>query len=148
MNYLKKILFKIIPSDHFSSKYPISIKGIIIINKRVVLLKNERNEWELPGGKIEIDESPEECLIREIKEELSIVTTIVSIVDVWMYNILEKVNVLIITYHCNCKIIDENKLIISKEHKEVGTFSFDEVESLNMPKGYKNSIVKIKNNYL
>ena len=35
-------------------------------------------KWEFPGGKIESNESSEECLIREIKEELNIDIEIVK----------------------------------------------------------------------
>lgn len=35
-------------------------------------------KWELPGGKIEPKESSEECLLREIKEELNIEVEIVK----------------------------------------------------------------------
>jgi len=36
------------------------------------LVKNNRNEWELPGGRLEPNELTEETLEREIYEELNI----------------------------------------------------------------------------
>lgn len=134
-----------IPSDINSIMFPISIKGVVFVNNKIVLLKNERDEWELPGGKIEINENPEECLIREINEELNLNCSVSKLIDVWMYNILNKVNVFIVTYLCEKLIINTEILKISHEHKELGLFSIDEIDNLNMPQGYKNSIKKIIN---
>jgi 8-oxo-dGTP pyrophosphatase MutT (NUDIX family) len=142
MNFFLKAIFRVIPSDYFSKKYPVSVKGIVKVNDKIVLLKNEREEWELPGGKIELPETTEQCLIREIKEELDMISEIQSLVDVWMYNISGKVNVLIITFLCKPVQMDETKIKVSNEHKEVGFFGKDEIPALNMPDGYKNSILK------
>ena len=32
--------------------FPVSIKGVLVEAGRVVLLENERDEWELPGGRL------------------------------------------------------------------------------------------------
>ena len=63
---------RFIKTDNISDKFPISIKAIIIDDNKVLCLKNERNEWDLPGGKIEFNEDIENCLIREIKEETNL----------------------------------------------------------------------------
>ncbi len=36
--------------------FPVSVKGVAVQGRRVLLLENERMEWELPGGKLELGE--------------------------------------------------------------------------------------------
>ena len=52
--------------------WPVSVKGVLFVGGDIVLLKNERDEWELPGGRLEAGEEPGLCLVREISEELGI----------------------------------------------------------------------------
>jgi|SRR6185437_5233191 len=126
------------PTDGNADLFPVSIKGVLAIDGKVVLLKNERNEWELPGGKLEPGEAPIECVVREIHEELDLRVNVDCILDAWVYDILSQVKVLIVTY--GCQLMIRNPISISHEHKAVGMFALDEIEGLNMPDGYKRSI--------
>jgi 8-oxo-dGTP pyrophosphatase MutT (NUDIX family) len=119
--------------------YPVSIKGVVVRDGRVLLLRNERDEWELPGGRIEPGESPEQCVAREIAEETQWTVATGPILDTWMYyiNVAEK-NVFIVTYGCYPDADAEP--VLSHEHKEVGLFTEHEVADLTMPDGYKRSI--------
>ena len=49
--------------------------GKILIAKRSVT-SSLPNKWEFPGGKVEVGESPEECLARELLEEFKIFFTV------------------------------------------------------------------------
>src|SRR5215470_17439112 len=70
------------------------------IGQRSVLLKNERAEWELPGGRLEAGESPPVCVVREIREELAIDVAVDALLDSWLYEVLPGREVLIVTYGC------------------------------------------------
>ena len=127
-----------LPQDNRSYRFPVSVKGVVLHTERVVLLKNEREEWELPGGKLEPGESPESCVIREIYEELGLRVTTGPLLDSWVYHIAAGVDVLIVTY--GCYPAPFARLTHSPEHKAVGLFALQEVEALPMPEGYKKSI--------
>ncbi|MEA1946676.1 MAG: (deoxy)nucleoside triphosphate pyrophosphohydrolase [Thermodesulfobacteriota bacterium] len=51
--------------------------AILINDEKIIIAKRKStgklpNKWEFPGGKIEINETPEQCLKREMKEEFDI----------------------------------------------------------------------------
>ncbi|MDE3058865.1 MAG: (deoxy)nucleoside triphosphate pyrophosphohydrolase [Bacteroidota bacterium] len=55
--------------------------GIIQLGSQVLVCQRKKNaryglQWEFPGGKLENGELPEQCLQRELREELSIEATI------------------------------------------------------------------------
>lgn len=124
--------------DNAAFRFPVSVKGVILRNGHVVLLKNERDEWELPGGKLEPAESPETCVAREIREELQLEVEPARLLDTWVYEIGPSVRVLIITY--GCAETSERQAVLSHEHKQLQWFPLAEVESLRMPRGYKVSV--------
>nr|WP_110051104.1 NUDIX domain-containing protein [Nocardiopsis sp. L17-MgMaSL7] len=120
--------------------FPVSVKGVVVRDGRVLLLRNERDEWELPGGKIELGETPEECLAREIEEETGWPVTVAQILDSWMYHITQvDKHVFIVTYGCH--VDSDAPVVVSSEHKEAGLFTEDEVPRLTMPEGYKRSVL-------
>ena len=127
-----------LPQDNRAYRFPVSVKGVVLHAERVVLLKNEREEWELPGGKLEPGESPEGCVIREIYEELGLHVSPGPMLDSWIYHITAGVDVLIVTY--GCYPAPFASVTHSPEHKAVGLFTLQEIHALPMPEGYKKSI--------
>jgi 8-oxo-dGTP pyrophosphatase MutT (NUDIX family) len=124
----------------FAQDFPVSIKGILFFQDHVPLLLNERNEWELPGGRLEVqDETPEKCVCRELKEELSCEARVEKLIDCWLYNVLPGRHVLIVTYLCSTQQTLES-LAMSNEHRQLGVFEISRIPSLNMPAGYVRSI--------
>ncbi len=126
------------PAGGSSPVWPVSIKGVLFVGQQVVLLKNERDEWELPGGRLEAGEEPDLCLIREISEELGIAVRVADLLDCWRYPVLPAREVLIVTY--GLQPLQEAELQLSHEHKALGRFPIGEIATLRMPEGYRRSI--------
>jgi 8-oxo-dGTP pyrophosphatase MutT (NUDIX family) len=122
--------------------FPISVKGVVLDPQgRVLLLKNERAEWELPGGKLEGSETPEQRVEIEIREESGWGASAEQLLDVWLYEPIPGRQVFIVTYGCTATDA-RRPPVVSHEHKEAGLFHRQEVSDLVMPQGYKDSIAR------
>jgi 8-oxo-dGTP pyrophosphatase MutT (NUDIX family) len=119
-------------------RLPVSVKAVVGRDGCVVLLRNDRDEWELPGGKLEAGESPEACVVREVREETGWHIELLALLDVWVYVPEPKRSVFVVTYAAIP--MSEADLVVSVEHKELRLVPIREVEMLRMPDGYKRSI--------
>ncbi|GAA2720451.1 MULTISPECIES: NUDIX hydrolase [Streptomyces] len=122
--------------------WPVSVKAVALDIHQRVLLCNERDEWELPGGRLEpSDDSPETTVERELLEETGWEVKAGPLIDggVWIYEPIPGRRVLIVTYGCTV-LTPHEKPVVSHEHKQVGLFAADDVPALNMPDGYKRAI--------
>jgi 8-oxo-dGTP pyrophosphatase MutT (NUDIX family) len=119
-------------------QFPVSIKGVLFKSGSVVLLENDRGEWELPGGRLERGETPEACLAREVTEELGIAVDIGPLLDCWLFEVLPKREVLIVTYGLHPR--DNSALRVSEEHRRIGLFTLDQIDRVPLPRGYHRAV--------
>lgn len=120
--------------------FPVSIKGVLQSPEGlVVLMLNERDEWELPGGRIELGETAPQCLAREIDEELAVEVSVGEPLDSYLFEVIPGKHVFISTYRC--QLLGGFVPTISHEHKEIGLFEPSQLP-VNLPRGYRESIIK------
>jgi mutator protein MutT len=117
---------------------PVSVKLVIDCYGRVPLLRNERREWELPGGKLEVGETPETGVCREVREELGLSIDHVEIIDSWVYEITPTRHVFIVSYGAVYRGDEEPRH--SAEHNALRLFDYSDIEELVMPSPYKRTI--------
>ncbi len=89
--------------------------GRVLISKRPAG-KHMSGFWEFPGGKLEIGETPEECLIREIKEEIDInLSNFCFSPLTFSLNEYDEFNILLLLYVCR----EWEGIILGKEKQEL-----------------------------
>jgi 8-oxo-dGTP pyrophosphatase MutT (NUDIX family) len=117
---------------------PTSIKGVLLIDGEVVLVRNSRHEWELPGGRLENGEDHAQTLEREFAEELSIAVRMSAPIDSYLFEVIPGRTVFIVTY--GCRLIGDFRPRISDEHIEHCVWPVNRLSELQLPPGYRRSI--------
>ncbi|MDD8049630.1 MAG: NUDIX domain-containing protein [Thomasclavelia sp.] len=111
-------------------KFHITVKGIVVNSKKVLILKRVRPStdglgyWELPGGGLQYKETPDEALHREIREETGLEVDILHL-GYTFTKIRDDYQTIGIGYLCKTS---STNVQISNEHTE---YKFVDIVDLN-----------------
>jgi 8-oxo-dGTP pyrophosphatase MutT (NUDIX family) len=121
---------------------PVSVKGILFHQHRVLLLLNDRGEWELPGGRPDAGEGHEAALRREMREETGLDVEVGALVGEHRFEVLPARFVQVIAYACT--LAGATVARSSREHLEMRWVPLAElggtIAGHRLPAGYLGAI--------
>jgi mutator protein MutT len=128
---------------------PIVGVGAIIIRKGSILLEKRANEpgrgkWSVPGGLVELGESPEDAVIREVKEETCLRAKKPKLLDVVNTVTLDengkvKYNFVIVDYFVE---VEEGEAFAASDAAELRWVPLHEVFDYQLTKSIKEFFEK------
>ncbi len=98
-----------------------------------------KDGWEFPGGKIEVNESPEKAIVREIKEELDTEISVEKEIGTIEYD-YPAFHISMTCFWCSVKSGDLKLL----EHEDAKWITLSEIDSVDWLPADKEILPKIK----
>ena len=122
--------------------YPTSIKGVVIHDGCVLLLLNERGEWDLPGGRPDPGEDHRAALVREVREEAGLSVEVGALLDDHLFEVLPQRFVRIVAYAC--QLVGAGDVVLGDEHLETRWVPIsalgETIDGRPLPAGYLGAI--------
>ncbi len=113
--------------------------GIVKKGNKYLLTKRQESEpedrqfngkWQFPGGGLEFGEDIEECLFREMKEEIGVDVRILGLVPKIFSSVRKGWQGIFITYLCEL-VNSDDPIVINDEASEYNWFSLEEIAQLD-----------------
>ena len=104
-------------------------QGKFLLVKRSDKARGEHHYWELPGGRMEFGETPENALQRELMEETGLSANILCPIQTWSFFREEETQIVGITFLCKA---ETDKVQLSSEHDDFTWVRFDEITQYNI----------------
>jgi 8-oxo-dGTP pyrophosphatase MutT (NUDIX family) len=124
---------------------PTSVKGVLIHRDSVLLLLNERGEWDLPGGRPDPGEDHRAALKREVQEEAGLAVEVGEALSDYLFEVVPGRFVRILPF--TCRLVGGGDVVLSHEHLETRWLPIAELAAFIhghvLPQGYLGAIRQV-----
>lgn len=118
-------------------RIPVSAKAVIEVGGRVLLGRNDRDEWELPGGRLEPGERVADAIRREVLEETGLDVAVGRLLLADTFDPVPGRTVLIVAH--TARVLGGH-VTASGEHAELAWTAPDRLGALALPAIYRDAI--------
>ena len=122
--------------------------AIIELENKILIAQRKAKDslfgglWEFPGGKIEDGETPEECMARELKEELEIEVEVGRLIISNKHRYPNGIFELLVY-----KVEHISGNFVLNDHDEIKWITIDEISKFDFPPANTPIINYLKNSY-
>lgn len=126
-----------------ANAWPVNLQGILLRGHQVLLVKNDRQQWELPGGRADEEESLEKALARQCHKQTGLTVQVGTITAVDLFRpSMDKPQVLLLFYPLS--EADATQVItLSDPYVAYLWASLDDLSNLGVPDIYGQAVSRV-----
>jgi ADP-ribose pyrophosphatase YjhB (NUDIX family) len=125
---VKTMNFNMTIDEHNTDNYKninerIAVRAVIMKDSHILLVQSNRGDFKFPGGGVEIDESHEDCLKREVSEETGYTQCVVTnkigtIIERKKDDFVQNALFQMISHYYLCNLLTEAKVELQLDEYE------------------------------
>ena len=128
---------------------PATVKAVLVHDGAVLLARNPRGEWELPGGRPDEGEAEvRQTLVRELLEETGLAVRVGRLVHAELFEVVPGHRLMMVALHAELDDGPDDgpgatagpaRVVVSAEHSDVRWFPLDALPAA-LPQVYATAI--------